>query len=168
MKQVRSTKNTIGNKCHVFFQLVPPEMHWRNWAERVIQTFKNHFLSILAGVDPAFPPYLWDLQLLQAELMINLLCKAHLNPKISAWEYFNGPFDFNKTPLGPVGCRVLINAKPAMRRSLQYPQLLSLSMDGIQIHNCEYCTGGIHITWEMLILKIHVILTIFKDTKAGT
>ncbi len=30
---------------------------------------------------------------------------------------FQGPFDFNKTPLGPVGCRVLIHAKPATRRS---------------------------------------------------
>ncbi len=35
-----------------------------------------------------------------------------LNPRISAWEFFHGPFDFNKTPLGPVGCRVLIHAKP--------------------------------------------------------
>jgi hypothetical protein len=28
-------------------------------------------------------------------------------------EFFNGLFDFNKTPLGLVGCRVLIHAKPA-------------------------------------------------------
>ena len=32
-------------------------------AERAIHTFKNHFLAILAGVDPSFPPYLWDLLL---------------------------------------------------------------------------------------------------------
>jgi hypothetical protein len=37
-----------------------------------------------------------------------------------AWEYFNGPFDFNKTPLAPVGCRVLIHAKPGTRRSWDY------------------------------------------------
>ncbi len=79
-----------------------------------------HFLSILAGVDAAFPPYLWDLLLPQAELTINLLRQATANPKISAWEYFNGPFDFNKTPLAPMGCRVLIHAKPSTRRSWDY------------------------------------------------
>jgi hypothetical protein len=92
-------------------------MHRRNWAERAIRTFKDHFLAILAGVDAAFPPYLWDLLLPQAELTLNLLRQATLNPRISAWEFFQGPFDFNKTPLGPVGCRVLIHAKPATRRS---------------------------------------------------
>jgi hypothetical protein len=87
----------------------------------MIRHFKNHFLSILAGVDAAFPPYLWDLLLPQAELVtINLLRQATANPKISAWEYFNGPFDFNKTPLAPMGCRVLIHAKPSTRRSWDY------------------------------------------------
>jgi hypothetical protein len=36
-----------------------------------------------------------------------------LNPRISAWEFFQGPFDFNKKRLGPVGCPVLIHANPA-------------------------------------------------------
>jgi hypothetical protein len=55
------------------FQLVPPDMHFRKQAERAIRTFKDHFISILAGVDPLFPPYLWDLLLPQAELTLNLL-----------------------------------------------------------------------------------------------
>jgi hypothetical protein len=97
------------------FQLVPPDMHRCNWAERAIRTFKDHFLSLLASVDASFPPYLWDLLLPQAELTLNLLRQSGLNPWISAWEFFHGPFDFNKTPLGPVGCRVLIHAKPVTR-----------------------------------------------------
>ena len=105
-------KEAITFKWNATFQLVPPDMHCRNWAERIIHTFKNHFLAILAGVDSAFPPYLWDLLLPQAELTLNLLRQSTLNPRISAWEYFQGPFNFNKTPLGPVGCRVLIHAKP--------------------------------------------------------
>ena len=113
-------KQAITFAWRAKFQLVPPDMHRRNRAERAIRTFKNHFISILAGVDPAFPPYLWDLLLPQAELTLNLLRQSSLNPKISAWEYFNGPFDFNKTPLGPVGCRVLIHAKPATRRSWDF------------------------------------------------
>jgi hypothetical protein len=105
-------KEAITAKRNAKFQLVPPDMHCRNRVERAIRTFKSHFLSILAGVDQAFPPYLWDLLLPQVELTLNLLRQATLNPQISVWEYFQGPFIFNKTPLGPVGCRVLIHAKP--------------------------------------------------------
>ena len=39
---------------------------------------------------------------------------------MSAWEFFQGPFDFNKTPLGPVGCRVLIHAKTTTRLSWDF------------------------------------------------
>jgi hypothetical protein len=88
----------------------------KNWAEHAICTFKDHFLATLAGIDSAFPPYLWDLLLPQAELTLNLLRQATLNPKIIAWEFFQGPFDLNKMPLGPVGCRVLIHAKPATQQ----------------------------------------------------
>jgi hypothetical protein len=88
-------------------------MHHHNPVECAIQTFKDHFLAILAGIDAAFSPYLWDLLLPQAEVTLNLLLQAMLNPWISAWDFFQGPFNFNKIPLGPVGCCVLVHAKPA-------------------------------------------------------
>ncbi len=53
-------------------------------------------------------------------MTVNLLRQATINPKISSWEYFNGLFDFNKTPLAPVGCRVLIHTKPVTRQSWDY------------------------------------------------
>jgi hypothetical protein len=105
-------KHTITVTWGAKFQLVPPDMHRHNRAEQAIKTFKDHFLSILTSVDASFPPYLWDLLLPQAELTLNLLRQSALNPWISAWEFFHRPFDFNKTPLGSVGCRVLIHAKP--------------------------------------------------------
>jgi hypothetical protein len=80
-------KQVITEPWKTKFQLVPPDMHRRNTAERMIRHFKNHFLSILAGVDAMFPPYLWDLLLPQAKLTVNLLRQATINPKISAWEY---------------------------------------------------------------------------------
>jgi hypothetical protein len=43
-----------------------------------------------------------------------------LNPWISAWEFFYGLFDFNKTQLGPVGCRVLIHPKPVTHCSWDF------------------------------------------------
>ena len=101
-------KEAITFKWNATFQLVPLDMNRRNRAERAICTFKDHFLTILAGVDSAFPPYLWDLLLPQAKLTLNLLRQSTINPRI-----FQGPFDFNKTPLAPVRCRVLIHDKPA-------------------------------------------------------
>jgi hypothetical protein len=106
-------KEAITFKWKATFQLVTPDMHRHNQAERAICTFKDHFLAILAGVDAAFPPYLWDLLLPHTTLTLNMLRRSTINPWIGAWEFFQGPFDFNKTPLGPVGCRVLIHAKPA-------------------------------------------------------
>jgi hypothetical protein len=113
-------KEAITFKWNTTFQLIPPDMHCCNRAERAICTFKDHFLAILANIDAAFPPYLWDLLLLQAELTLNLLQQATLNPWISAWDFSQGPFDFNKTPLGPVGCCVLIHAKPVSCRSWDF------------------------------------------------
>jgi hypothetical protein len=42
------------------YQLAPPHAHRRNSAERVIRTFKNHFIEGLSGTDPDFPLHLWD------------------------------------------------------------------------------------------------------------
>jgi hypothetical protein len=68
-------KEALTFKWNAKFQLVPPDMHCQNRAERAIRMFKDHFLAILAGVDSAFPPYLWDLLLPQVELTLNLLCQ---------------------------------------------------------------------------------------------
>jgi hypothetical protein len=66
-------KHAITFTWQAKFQLVPLDMHCQNRAERAIRTFKAHFLSILAGVDPTFPLYLWGLLLPRAELTLNLL-----------------------------------------------------------------------------------------------
>ncbi len=73
-------KHTITFTRQAKFQLVPPDIHRWNCAEQAIRMFKAHFLSILAGVDPTFPPHLWDLLLPQAELTLNLLRQSALNP----------------------------------------------------------------------------------------
>ncbi len=39
---------------------------------------------------------------------------------MSAWEHFNGPFDYNATPLLPLGCPVIIHNKPSTRRSWDF------------------------------------------------
>jgi hypothetical protein len=68
----------LDNKCSAEFkeqiksnnmqyQLVPPHDHRRNIAEKAIQVFKAHFISILCGADKSFSLHLWDRLLGQAE-----------------------------------------------------------------------------------------------------
>ncbi len=40
------------------YQLVPPHDHRRNIAEKAIQVFKAHFISILCCADKSFPLHL--------------------------------------------------------------------------------------------------------------
>ena len=92
-EDIAAYKKEIPETWGAKFQLVPPNMHRRNAAERAICTFKSHFLAVLAGVAPEFPRFLWDLLIPQTVIQLNFLCQATLNPRISTWEYFNGPFD---------------------------------------------------------------------------
>ena len=94
-----------------------PHMHRANMAERAIQTFKHHFKTILASVDPAFPMEQWDRLLDQAQLTLNLLRSARANPAMSAQEFMHGTFNFRATPLAPPGTQVVAHTKPSARGS---------------------------------------------------
>jgi hypothetical protein len=97
-------KESIKTNCDL--QLVPLDTHWRNLAEHAIQTFKNHLIAILAGLDPSFPMTLWDRLLPQTILNLNLLWQAKADPSASAYQFMHGEFDYNKIPLAPLGCAV--------------------------------------------------------------
>ena len=101
----------------ISYQLCPPDMHRTNPAEKAVQTFKNHFIAILAGTDPNFPLHLWCRLLKPAEKQLNMLRPTHANPNISAYNQLEGVFDYNATPLAPLGCKVLIHEKPDRRAS---------------------------------------------------
>ena len=66
------------------YQLVPPADHRPNPAERAIQTFKNHFTSILYGTDDDFPANQWDRLIRIAVIALNMLRPSRINPKLSA------------------------------------------------------------------------------------
>ena len=100
-------KRAITEKCNANYQLVPPNTHQSNAAERTICTFKAHFFFILAGVAPDFPKHLLDLLLPQTELTLNLLRQATLDPSRSAWSYFYGLFNYDATPIRPLGCDII-------------------------------------------------------------
>jgi len=106
-------KKVIRQNCTI--QLVPPNNHRRNLAERAIQTFKSHFIAIIAGVDDSYPMRLWDKLLPQTILTLNLLRHSNAVPSVSAYQYVRGTFDYNKTPLGPMGSTVQMHESRDIR-----------------------------------------------------
>jgi hypothetical protein len=90
----------LDNKCsaalkeftkdkNMDYQLVAPNTHRRNAAERAICTFKNHFIAGLCSVDKDFPLHLWDCLVDQKVITLNLLRGSRLNPRLSAWAQFH-------------------------------------------------------------------------------
>ena len=99
------------------FQLALPNIHRRNAAKRAIRTFKNHFIVILCCTDPTFPMQLWDCILEQVQVTLNFLCASRINPRLSAHAQLHGGFDFNRTPIGPLGTIITAQNTPGKRES---------------------------------------------------
>jgi hypothetical protein len=110
-------KEAITFKWNATLQLVPPDMHCCNWAELAICTFKDHFLAILAGVNSAFITLPLGPLSPASQAYPQSPPTGHSQPANQCMGFFGGPFDLNKMPLGPVGCRVLILAQAASCRS---------------------------------------------------
>ncbi len=103
------------NKCRV--ELTPADQHRRSAAERAIQMFKVHFISVLAGVADGFSINQWDELLPQTILTLNLLRQLNMAPNISAYAYHHGSFDYNRMPIAPMGCAVQFHLKPSQQKT---------------------------------------------------
>ena len=108
-------KRAIKEKWNANYQLVTPNTHQINAAERDICMFKDHFISILAGFAPDLPRNLWNLLLPQTELILNLIRQVTLEPSISTWSYFHGPFNYDATPIGALVCDIIAHKKTGTR-----------------------------------------------------
>jgi hypothetical protein len=91
--------------------------HHVNAAEQAIQTFKDAFIPALATTDVDFPIQLWDKLAPQVQDTLNLLRKLRMTPGISAYKALNGPYDWGRYPLAPIGCKAIIYEVPAVRGS---------------------------------------------------
>ena len=96
---------------NIQYQLCNAYDHRHNLAERAIQTFKTHFISIVNGCDDRMPPSLWCKLLPKANATLNMLRRSRINSKFSAYEQLFGTFDFNKTLLAPLGTKVIVYGK---------------------------------------------------------
>ena len=104
-----------ANKCK--YQIATAHDHRQLLAERAIQTYKYHLISVLNGTDKDFPAYLWCSLLEQVNIQINLLRKSRIHPKRSAYAELHGHFDFNTTPLGILGTQAVIFEAVSQRPS---------------------------------------------------
>jgi hypothetical protein len=77
-------KNGMSHK------LVPLDCHRHNIAKQAIQTFKNHFVSILSGVEDRFPLSLWCHLMQPAKLTVNLLRQSNIHQKCPCMPMFMG------------------------------------------------------------------------------
>ncbi len=118
----------LDNQCSAKFKecimesgmthkLVPLDCHHCNIAKRAIQTFKNHFISILSGVDNRFPFSLWCHLVQPAELTINLLQQSNVAPKVSACAHIHEQLNYMKCLFAPLGCVVMAHVKPKNRQT---------------------------------------------------
>eukprot|EP00804_Cyclotella_cryptica_P023928 CCRYP_010044-RA/>CCRYP_010044-RA protein AED:0.06 eAED:0.07 QI:0/0/0/1/1/1/3/0/1072 len=99
------------------YQLVPPDDHRRNVAEKAIQTWKDHFVAVISGTADKFPLHLWCQLIPHMERQLNLLRQSNANPKISAYAHLYGPHDYNAAPFVPLGMEALVHDKPHRRKT---------------------------------------------------
>ena len=65
--ELSAAYSTENRETNMTFQLVPPEDHCCNLAEREIQTYKDHFVGVLSGTVETFLLHLWYQVIPQAE-----------------------------------------------------------------------------------------------------
>ena len=85
------------------FQSVQPHIHLRNSAERAIRTFKERFMAGLSSTHKDSPIHIWCRLLPHAILILNLIRKSCMNPKLSGYEQLHGEFNYDATPLALPG-----------------------------------------------------------------
>jgi hypothetical protein len=98
-------------------QLVEPGNKRLNAAERAIQTWKDALIAAIATTDSDFPLQLWDRLTPQVMDCLNLMRPSRINPMISAYEALNGPYDWNRYPLAPLGCKAVVYEDSDIRGS---------------------------------------------------
>ena len=99
------------------YQLVPPNEHLRNIAEKAIQTRKEHFAVVLSGTADSFPLHLWCQLIPHMERQLNLQTQLHAIPHISTYAQLYVHHDYNLVPFVPLGIEALTHDKPNRRKT---------------------------------------------------
>ena len=84
-----------------------------------------------------------------------MLRPSRINPKLSAYMQIWGAFDFNKTPLAPIGCKAVIHDRPENRGSWDSHGTLAYYIDIAEKTTTETTNAMYlkHMQQEYLILS---------------
>ncbi len=99
-------KNLTKDKCKL--QLVKLHNHRINAAKQAIKTFKDVFIAALATADSNFPLQLWDRLTPQVLNCLNMMRASRIDPTKSAHKILYGPYNWNRYPLAPLGCKAVV------------------------------------------------------------
>ena len=111
----RHTKELLRKRA-VTFQLVAPNNHRRNAAEREMRTAQNQCICTFRAADDRYPENALFRLLPQAEKTLNLVRRSRINTDVAAWVELHGhAHDWNAHPMAPPGCPVLIYESPEQR-----------------------------------------------------
>jgi hypothetical protein len=99
-------KNLTENNCKL--QIVEPHNHRVNTTKQAIRTFKGAFIAALATTNSDFPLQLWDQLTPQVEDTLNMLRASRVDPSKSAYKTLNKPYNWNRYPLAPLGCKAIV------------------------------------------------------------
>ena len=67
-------------------------------------------------------------------MALKLPRQATENPAISEWEYFNGKFNYNATPLGPLGIDIIVHTKTGRQQSWDFRGKYGWSVGASMMH----------------------------------
>ena len=98
------------------YQLVLPNDHRHNVAEKARQTFKDHFVVVLRGTDDNFSLQLWCQIPRQVEHQLNMLHKSRTVPTMSAFEHMYGQRRYDAHPWAVLRYEVKMHVMSAQRQ----------------------------------------------------
>jgi hypothetical protein len=138
--------------------MVPPFTKRANKAERAIQTFKRHFIAVLAGTHPSFPIDRWSELLPQAELTLNMMRSYADQPAISAYHgIYRAPYDFLAHPIAPCGTLVVVH-DPQRAKWDPYGQVgfyLGPSLNHYRSYRCLIsATNSIRVSSSIILYPV--------------
>ena len=133
------------------YQLTLKGKHSRNSSDKLIQTWKDHFLSGMASIHPDFTLSQWCKLVEQSNITLNLLRQSRINPKLSVYAQVFGSLGYQKSPLPPPVMKVLARVLPIDCRSFDLHEIKGFSV-GVAMENYRCfkifirSTGGVYIS----------------------
>ena len=96
---------------------VEPHNHRVNAAEPAVKTAKYHMIAALATLDWSCPIQLWSKMMEQIQDTLNMFRTSRNDTTKTAYQELEGDFDWNATPMTPLGSKGSVFIHPDNRNT---------------------------------------------------